>query len=322
MIGRSRLRFFSLEEFNTQNAFSSSSSSVISRGHARGRVFARDRVRGPDRSVSIAIECAIDTDIDIDRDGLDAMGWMRCVTRPRASHVVTRTRRTMDACERAERGDYAWFTALDDDGLRRACAARDDDGRSALHRACAAGTRGREVVRALVTSAYGGAKLAACADEGEWTCLHTAASMGESETCGLLLAVHAEGANARTPGGQTPGHYAASKGHVDVLRKLASAGGDLGASDNVGSTLLHRAAAQGRVGVIDYLVDQPGVALEARDGRGQTPLLTACEAGQDEAAIRLAKHGANIDARDEDKNGINELASKLVSILRQIKNEM
>ena len=73
MIGRSRLRFFSLEEFNTQNAFSSSSSSVISRGHARGRVFARDRVRGPDRSVSIAIECAIDTDIDIDRDGLDAM---------------------------------------------------------------------------------------------------------------------------------------------------------------------------------------------------------------------------------------------------------
>jgi 26S proteasome non-ATPase regulatory subunit 10 len=250
------------------------------------------------------------------------MDWMRCVTRPRASHVVTRTRRTMDACERAERGDYAWFTALDDDGLRRACAARDDDGRSALHRACAAGTRGREVVRALVTSAYGGAKLAACADEGEWTCLHTAASMGESETCGLLLAVHAEGANARTPGGQTPGHYAASKGHVDVLRKLASAGGDLAASDNVGSTLLHRAAAQGRVGVIDYLVDQPGVALEARNGRGQTPLLTACEAGQDEAAIRLAKHGANIDARDEDKNGINELASKLVSILRQIKNEM
>jgi len=246
-------------------------------------------------------------------------------TSSRARRTSSRERartRTMDACERAERGDYAWFAALDDDGLRRACAARDDDGRSALHRACAAGTRGREVVRALVTSAYGGAKLAACADEGEWTCLHTAASMGESETCGLLLAVHAEGANARTPGGQTPGHYAASKGHVDVLRKLASAGGDLAASDNVGSTLLHRAAAQGRVGVIDYLVDQPGVALEARNGRGQTPLLTACEAGQDEAAIRLAKHGANIDARDEDKNGINELASKLVSILRQIKNEM
>ncbi len=296
-----------------------------SRGHhVLARAGPRAWTRSIDRSIDRSIECVDWIDIDIDRVRLDAMRHTSHVAR-RTSHVARRTsttRRTMDACERAERGDYAWFTALDDDGLRRACAARDDDGRSALHRACAAGTRGREVVRALVTSAYGGAKLAACADEGEWTCLHTAASMGESETCGLLLAVHAEGANARTPGGQTPGHYAASKGHVDVLRKLASAGGDLAASDNVGSTLLHRAAAQGRVGVIDYLVDQPRVALEARDGRGQTPLLTACEAGQDEAAIRLAKHGANIDARDEDKNGINELASKLVSILRQIKNEM
>jgi len=227
----------------------------------------------------------------------------------------------MEAGERAERGEVAWFNALDARELARACEAKDEDGRTALHRACAVGRKAKDVARALLASAHG-ADMARRADDGEWTCLHTAASVGDEEICGMLLAVHPQGVNARTPGGQTPGHYAASKGHVEALRKLASAGGDLAASDNTGSTPLHRAAAQGRLGVIDYLVGQPGVALEARDGRGQTPLLSACEAGQDEAVIRLAKHGANIDARDENKNGINELASRLVSMLRQIQNEL
>jgi ankyrin repeat protein len=99
--------------------------------------------------------------------------------------------------------------------------------------------------------------------------------------------------------------------------------------DDVGATPLHRAAARGELRAIDFLVDAlangtteaPKTALEARDKRGQTPLLVACEAGQDEAAIRLAKHGANVGAKDGEKRGVEELAPKLVSALAQIEAE-
>ena len=242
-------------------------------------------------------------------------------------------------------GDAASFAALswrvhgEDDGadaraseLERALGTRDEDGRTAFHAACGAGATGRDVVR-LAVERCSRARMRALArgvDEGGWTPLHTAAALGEAETCGTLLAAGAD-ASARTPGGQTPAHYAASKGHVEVLAKIASAGdeGWWAASDETGATPLHRAAASGKLRAIDYLVDAlsngraevPKGALEARDKRGQTPLLTACESGQEEAAIRLARHGADVNARNAEKQGIEELAPKLVSALRQIAEE-
>jgi ankyrin repeat protein len=118
---------------------------------------------------------------------------------------------------------------------------------------------------------------------------------------------------------------------VSVLEVLANAQCDLIASDGVGATPLHRAAAQGRLGVIDFLMErfsptatlskEAWRALNAKDKGGRTALLVACEAGQDEAAIRLARHGADIEVRDADKHGIEELAPKLVSMLRQIAAE-
>ena len=237
----------------------------------------------------------------------------------------------MDALERASAGDAAWFSALDDDALERAMTRRDDDGRTSFHRACAAGARGRDVTRLARERMKGEAmaRVVTTADDGGWTPLHTSAALGERETCGTLLARGAD-CEARTPGGQTPGHYAASKGRVGTLETLVSGGrGWLTMEDDVGATPLHRAAARGELRAIDFLVDAlangttevPKMALEARDKRGQTPLLVACEAGQDEAAIRLAKHGANVGAKDGEKRGVEELAPKLVSALAQIEAE-
>ena len=237
----------------------------------------------------------------------------------------------MDALERADAGDAAWFAALDDDALERAMTRRDDDGRTSFHRACAAGARGRDVTRLARERMKGEAmaRVVTTADDGGWTPLHTSAALGERETCGTLLARGAD-CEARTPGGQTPGHYAASKGRVGTLETLVSGGrGWLTMEDDVGATPLHRAAARGELRAIDFLVDAlangttevPKMALEARDKRGQTPLLVACEAGQDEAAIRLAKHGANVGAKDGEKRGVEELAPKLVSALAQIEAE-
>lgn len=251
----------------------------------------------------------------------------------------------MDALERASDetpgSDHAgWFAReCDDETFTRAMGARDDDGRSALHRACARGRRGAATARAILERCGEGEQgralwdvkaLVRQTDEGDWTPLHTSASVGDAETAAALARCGAK-VDARTPGGQTPGHYAASKGHLDVLEVLANAGADMTATDNVGATLLHRASGQGRLGVLDFLMERLSPtaelskearrALEARDNGGRTALLVACEAGQEEAAIRLARHGADVEAKDADKRGVAELAPKLVSMLKQIAAE-
>ena len=55
--------------------------------------------------------------------------------------------------------------------------------------------------------------------------------------------------------------------------------------------------------------------IDEKDNMGQTPLLVAAEAGQDECAILLAKLGANVNATDNKKKGIPE---RLRGILKSI----
>jgi ankyrin repeat protein len=59
--------------------------------------------------------------------------------------------------------------------------------------------------------------------------------------------------------------------------------------------------------------------VEAVNAVGQTPLLVACEAGQDEAALALARRGANLGVEDSEGANVATLAPKLVSALRAIK---
>ena len=54
-----------------------------------------------------------------------------------------------------------------------------------------------------------------------------------------------------------------------------------------------------------------------RDG-SDAPLLVACEAGQDEAALALARAGANLRVEDCEGANVATLAPKLVSALRAI----
>ena len=228
-------------------------------------------------------------------------------------------------------GDDAWFAALDDDALERAMATRDDDGRTSFHRACAAGARGRacarlaceRMTREAIARAVGARTTVdgrRCTRARRW------GSARRAGRCAREARIARRGRRA----GRRRGHYAASKGHVGTLETLMRASrGWMTMEDDVGATPLHRAAARGELRAIDFLVDAlangtteaPKTALEARDKRGQTPLLVACEAGQDEAAIRLAKHGANVGAKDGEKRGVEELAPKLVSALAQIEAE-
>ena len=100
--------------------------------------------------------------------------------------------------------------------------------------------------------------------------------------------------NAANSNGQRACHYAASKGRLEVLRKLVHAGADCDASDATGATPCHRAASVGNVDIIEFLVNECSVNLESKNSIGQTPLIVACEAGQNEAVLRLARLGADL----------------------------
>ena len=125
--------------------------------------------------------------------------------------------------------------------------------------------------------------------------------------------------NAANSNGQRACHYAASKGRLEVLRKLVHAGADCDASDATGATPCHRAASVGNVDIIEFLVNECSVNLESKNSIGQTPLIVACEAGQNEAVLRLARLGADPDAVDDERNGAATLAPKLLPVLRAIK---
>ena len=124
--------------------------------------------------------------------------------------------------------------------------------------------------------------------------------------------------NAANSGGQRAAHYAASKGRLEVLRKLRDAGADFGATDATGATPCHRAASAGMIDIIEFLRVECSVDLEKRNGVGQTPLLVACEADRGEAALRLARLGADVDAVDDEKNGAATFAPKLLPALKSI----
>jgi uncharacterized protein len=61
---------------------------------------------------------------------------------------------------------------------------------------------------------------------------------------------------------------------------------------------IHDAARQGDLETITKLIDQ-GVALEDRDGAGETPLLAASLAGRPELVVVLIKRGADVGARND-----------------------
>ncbi|CAK0798599.1 unnamed protein product, partial [Prorocentrum cordatum] len=139
----------------------------------------------------------------------------------------------------AEAGDLEALQAMPEAELPKKLKVKDEDCRTALHRACSAGHR--EVAAFLISK---GADVDH-ADEAGWTPLHSCASTGRAEIVELLLEGRAD-ANAAVSSGATPLHFAASKGHADVLRLLLAHGAKRGPKNRAGATPLLLAAAAGR----------------------------------------------------------------------------
>lgn len=106
------------------------------------------------------------------------------------------------------------------------------------------------------------------------TPLMTACMYGRTATAAYLLGMNAQN-HLCDINGDTSLHWAAYKGHPDVMRLLMYSGVDLQKTDNFGSTPLHLACLSGNLYCVRMICEKDKVNLEPKDKNGKTPLMLA-----------------------------------------------
>jgi ankyrin repeat protein len=184
------------------------------------------------------------------------------------------------------------------------CPARTKTGASPLHFACA--HENEEIVRMLL-------KASVPVDQPDAdgnTPLHLSARWGATSCPALLVSAHAP-LNVTNHAGKTPLRIAVERGNFSVVELLLKSGAhiEVGLGDG---TLLHVAAAQGapdpRTGTDSFAAEMSaqsipvllrhGLAVDAPDGEGRTPLHRAVTSLNWKAMNLLLTNGANINAAD------------------------
>ena len=104
-------------------------------------------------------------------------------------------------------------------------------------------------------------------------------------------------------------------GDVEILRVLLEHGGNVGAEDKEGRTLLHVATNDGRIEVVRVLLEH-GADVNAQANCHSTPLHAAA-CGSVEISLALIEHGANIGAEDnEGKTSLHVAARHSIKVVR------
>ena len=133
--------------------------------------------------------------------------------------------------------------------------------------------------------------------------IHDAAGRGDLSKVKELLENTPSLVDEKNERGKTPLHFAAERGHVEVVGYLLEKGADVDAKNLAGETPLHYAAGYSHIEVIKLLL-KSGADVNARSDSEDTALLYVGYMGVKEAAEILLAHGADVNARNNSGRSI------------------
>ena len=173
------------------------------------------------------------------------------------------------------------------------------DGTSPIMAACFYGHL--DVVKYLIEELRCDTQLpVSCADG---SLLHIACSNNQTDVARYLVSEKKFDPNTRRSFGETPMHVACSQGHLSVVKYLTEElCCSLEVRDEAGDTLLHVSALNDHQEVVRYLIER-GCKVDAMNGRGHTPLMSACRFGKCDTVkllLELGKADPNCQNHDNE----------------------
>lgn len=180
----------------------------------------------------------------------------------------------------------------------RLARQEDADGRLPLHWAASANCKPAILFLSKLPSFDPDAP-----DGSGWSALMIAGSRADGEeVVDLLLKLGAD-VNLKANGGQTLLHFVASKGNIEIARKLLNhtPAASTRVRDKQGQYPIHRAAAAGWTPMARLLLQHKS-PLDATDISGFTALHHAVAEGHGDTAVALLQAGAEVGKRNIDGN--------------------
>jgi ankyrin repeat protein len=131
----------------------------------------------------------------------------------------------------------------------------------------------------------------------KFTPLHFAALKGHNDIIQYLIKKGAD-ISAQDSDGSAPLNWAANFGHEEIVTTLIKNGADVNSQNNFGLTPLHGASYKGYLDIVKILIEKGSEINVRNKHEGKTPLQNAIEAGHTEIVKVLLDKGADVNSKD------------------------
>lgn len=239
-----------------------------------------------------------------DKTGMTAMdaavqrGSNECIDLMQRAHALPRTRKQYP-------GLHGLINAVENSDIEAVqtlllsseinIGTIDDDGKTALHKSCEKGLK--DIASILCNN------RADVNAKERWdgnTPLHFAAMNGWLEISKNLVDLFKANIDAQNDSGWSALHFACENGHVDIVEALSMRGSDVSLINDNGYTALHKAVQFGHTGIVDILCKEDKVRniIDSRLKDGSTALCLAASKGYGSIIRILLNNRANRSLRN------------------------